>query len=42
MPVRGLRPGRHFFPTVESAVGAFREETGAEWAAAAVSRLAGG
>ena len=32
---------RHFFPTIESAVAAFRQETGAEWAAA-VSRLAGG
>ena len=32
---------RHFFPTVESAVAAFRAETGAEWGAA-VSRLAGG
>ena len=25
---------RHFFPTIESAVAAFRGETGAEWAAA--------
>ena len=25
---------RHFFPTIESAVAAFRRETGAEWAAA--------
>ena len=24
---------RHFFPTIESAVAAFRGETGAEWAA---------
>ena len=24
---------RHFFPTVEAAVAAFREETGAEWPA---------
>jgi MFS superfamily sulfate permease-like transporter len=37
---RTIDPG-HFFPTVESAVAAFRAETGAEWAAA-VSRLAGG
>ena len=26
---------RHFFPTLESAVTAFRQETGAEWTAAA-------
>ena len=25
---------RHFFPTIESAVAAFRQETGAQWAAA--------
>ena len=25
---------RHFFPTIESAVAAFREETGADWPAA--------
>jgi hypothetical protein len=25
---------RHFFPTIESAVAAFRRETGARWAAA--------
>jgi MFS superfamily sulfate permease-like transporter len=25
---------RHFYPTIESAVAAFRQETGAEWAAA--------
>ena len=25
---------RHFFPTLESAVAAFRQETGAEWTAA--------
>jgi MFS superfamily sulfate permease-like transporter len=24
---------RHFFPTIEAAVAAFREETGAQWAA---------
>jgi hypothetical protein len=24
---------RHFFPTIESAVAAFRQQTGAEWAA---------
>jgi MFS superfamily sulfate permease-like transporter len=28
----------HFFPTIESAVDAFREETGAEWTAAVPSR----
>jgi MFS superfamily sulfate permease-like transporter len=26
---------RHFFPTIESAVAAFRHQTGAEWTAAA-------
>jgi MFS superfamily sulfate permease-like transporter len=26
---------RHFFPTIESAINAFREETGAQWAPAA-------
>ena len=25
---------RHFYPTIESAVAAFRQETGAEWTAA--------
>ena len=30
---RTIDPG-HFFPTIESAVAAFRQETGAEWAAA--------
>ena len=25
---------RHFFPTIEAAIGAFREETGADWPAA--------
>jgi len=29
---RTINP-RHFFPTVETAVAAFREQTGAEWAA---------
>jgi MFS superfamily sulfate permease-like transporter len=29
---RTINP-RHFFPTVESAVAAYREQTGAEWAA---------
>jgi high affinity sulfate transporter 1 len=33
---RTINP-QHFFPTVESAVAAFREETGAQWAAASPS-----
>ena len=32
---------RHFFPTIESAVAAFRSETGAEWAAASPAPPAG-
>jgi len=33
---RTINP-RHFFPTIESAVTAFRRETGAEWAVAVPS-----
>ena len=28
---------RHFYPTIESAVAAFREETGADWIAASTA-----
>jgi MFS superfamily sulfate permease-like transporter len=30
---------RHFFPTIEAAVTAFRQETGAEWTSADASEL---
>jgi hypothetical protein len=38
---RTINP-QHFFPTVESAVAAFRRETGAEWASAGPDAAGGG
>ncbi|HYA49677.1 MAG TPA: sodium-independent anion transporter, partial [Streptosporangiaceae bacterium] len=38
---RTINP-QHFFPTIESAVAAFRRETGAEWASASPAAAGGG